>query len=269
MIAAPSDSRREIRDSKRAIAERATPEASSTSAGRAGRRRRSPVLARRHRDAAPPRPATRGRRRCRSTPTGHSRACSAAVDFDLVHVHDPFAPSARLGRPAPLPLAQRRQLPRAQRAHPLDPGGPTAGRDLPRAARRAHRTSCSATEELIERFFPGHYELIEPGADAGVEPWWPTSETRGSGPPGADRVLPRRGAGRAAAVPARDPPPRPSHRLGGRRLGPGAATRSASPSASATACTWSARRQCAAEVADRRRRSARRRLRAARDRRPP
>ena len=49
----------------------------------------------------------------------------------------PVRAQRRLGGAAPLALAQRRQLPRAQRADALDPGRAAAGRDLPRPARRA------------------------------------------------------------------------------------------------------------------------------------
>ena len=47
----------------------------------------------------------------------------------------------------------------------LDPGRAAAGRDLPRPARRPHRQLPRRPRDLIERFFPGHYELVEPGAD--------------------------------------------------------------------------------------------------------
>ena len=40
----------------------------------------------------------------------------------------------------------------------------------------ARTTSCRVTEELIERFFPGTYERVEPGAGVAANPWWPGSE---------------------------------------------------------------------------------------------
>ncbi len=51
----------------------------------------------------------------------------------------PVRPERRLDGAASLALAQRRQLPRAERADPLDPGGAAAGRDLLRPPRRPHR----------------------------------------------------------------------------------------------------------------------------------
>ena len=43
--------------------------------------------------------------------------------------------------------------------------------------------SCGTTATLIERFFPGSYERVEPGADPGVEPWWPGGDRRQGGQP--------------------------------------------------------------------------------------
>ena len=37
----------------------------------------------------------------------------------------------------------------------------------------ARTVGSRTTGELIERFFPGRYELLEPGAEPDAEPWWP------------------------------------------------------------------------------------------------
>ena len=76
-------------------------------------------------------------------------------------------------------------------------------------ARRAART----TAELMERFFPGTYELVTPGADREVEGWWPgpgcrhAHEADPSGPCGSPSASRRSAArcgsscGRCAACP--------------------------------------------------------------------
>ena len=86
-------------------------------------------------DAA--RPADRGPLRCRSTSAGRSRTCSAAWT-STSSTSTIRSRRARLGRPAPLALAERRHLPRADGARPLDPGRAAAGGDLLRAARCPH-----------------------------------------------------------------------------------------------------------------------------------
>ena len=88
-------------------------------------------------------PLPRGPRpRAAPLPLDVSRAlegCSRGVDFDVVHVHDPFRRAPRSAALRHSRGAQRRQLPRADRARPLDPGRAALGRDLPRPSRRAHR----------------------------------------------------------------------------------------------------------------------------------
>ena len=106
----------------------------------------------RPRGAADRRPATR------------SSGCSKRRTLDIVHVHEPFAPERLLGGAAPLLLAQRRHLPRAAGAGALDPGGAAAGRDLLRPHRRPHRDQ-RGDRELLERYFPAAYELVEPGGE--------------------------------------------------------------------------------------------------------
>jgi predicted metal-dependent phosphoesterase TrpH/glycosyltransferase involved in cell wall biosynthesis len=97
----------------------------------------------------------------------------AAVELDLVHVHDPFAPSA-----ASVALRHSRSLNVGSFHEPTE-------RILSTQVARplveiffgrldARTVSGGATSELMERFFPGTYELIPPGADRDVEGWWPT-----------------------------------------------------------------------------------------------
>ena len=129
------------------------------------------------------------------------------VDFDIVHVHDPFAPSA-----ASVALRHSRSLNVGSFHEPTE-------RILSTQVARplveiffgrldARTASCRTTSDLMERFFPGTYELVKPGADRGVAGWWPRHGTstrdRGSGwrAARADRVLPSRGARRAAALPS-------------------------------------------------------------------
>ena len=176
VIAAPSDSRGEIRESKRAIAE--------------AKRRPASLFAR-----AEPRvialgtgiPLPRGQRpRPAPLPLDATRALEGlfeGVDFDLVHVHDPFAPSLTSAA-----LRQSRSL-NVGSFH--EPNERTLSTQVARPLVEiflgrldARTTSCGATEELLERFFPGQYERVAPGADPGIEPWWPEAGAQpgGSGP---------------------------------------------------------------------------------------
>jgi predicted metal-dependent phosphoesterase TrpH/glycosyltransferase involved in cell wall biosynthesis len=165
VIAAPSDSRREVRESRRAIAEAQTDPA-SLFGGDTPR-----VLALGTGIPLPhgPRP------RAAPLPVDVSKALEAllgGVDFDLVHVHDPFAPSV-----ASAALRHSRSLnvgsfyEPSERILSTQVARPLVEIFLGRLDART--TSCGATEELLERFFPGHYERVEPGADAEVEAWWP------------------------------------------------------------------------------------------------
>jgi predicted metal-dependent phosphoesterase TrpH/glycosyltransferase involved in cell wall biosynthesis len=175
VIAAPSDSRREIRESKRAIAEARDRPASLFG-------RRTPrVLA-----IGTGIPLPHGSRpRTAPLPLDANRALEGlfeGVDFDLVHVHDPFAPSLTSAA-----LRQSRSL-NVGSFH--EPNERTLSTQVARPLVEvflgrldARTTSCGTTEELLERFFPGHYDRLEPGADSEVAPWWPTGETgNGSGP---------------------------------------------------------------------------------------
>ena len=117
------------------------------------------------------------------------------VDFDFVHVHEPFAPSASS---AAL---------RHSRALNVGTFHSTTERFVSTQVARkvvellfgrldGRTTSFAATRDLIERYFPGDYEVIMPGADL-----LPRPET--SNGDAGDRVLGGGGAGRAASVRAR------------------------------------------------------------------
>ena len=84
--------------------------------------------------------------------------------LDIVHVHEPFAPSvssAALRHSYSLNVATFHA---PAGAGPLDPGRAAAGRDLLRPPRRPHRRH-AGDRELLERYFPGPYELVGPGGD--------------------------------------------------------------------------------------------------------
>jgi predicted metal-dependent phosphoesterase TrpH/glycosyltransferase involved in cell wall biosynthesis len=101
------------------------------------------------------------------------------VDFDVVHVHDPFAPSATA-----VALRHSRSLNVGTFHEPTERILSTqVARPLVEIffGRLDTRT---VTSELIQRFFPGSYELMEPGADPGVEGSWP-----GDGDAGDDRPV--------------------------------------------------------------------------------
>ena len=94
------------------------------------------------------------------------------VELDVVHVHDPFAPSA-----ASVALRHSRSLNVGSFHEPTE-------RILSTQVARplveiffgrldARTASCRTTSALMERFFPGTYELVTPGADREVKGWWP------------------------------------------------------------------------------------------------
>ncbi|HEX5763739.1 MAG TPA: PHP domain-containing protein [Solirubrobacterales bacterium] len=88
----------------------------------------------------------------------------ASGELDVVHVHDPFAPSvasAALRHSLSLNVAtfhsQRERLFSTQVARPLV--------EIFFGRLDARTVSTAATGRLLERYFPGSYELIEPGGD--------------------------------------------------------------------------------------------------------
>ena len=159
----------------------------------------------------------RGRRRCRSTSAARSRGCSAGSTSTS-------STSTTRSRPA----SPRRRCATRARSTSAASTSPASGSSRPRWRGRWSRSSsagstrappaAATTESLMERFFPGPYERVEPGADARRRALVAGRRGRRRAP-AADRLLPRRGARRPAAVPARDPPARSRRRLGGGGLG--------------------------------------------------
>ena len=201
----PSTSRRPSASPRRRSEPRASgPRRCSTAPGRASAT--GATAGRRCSRSAPslplPRGPARGRRRCRSTSAARSRSCSAAVELDIVHVHEPFAPSPPRRRCA----TRSRSTSGASTSRP-------SGSSRPRWRGRWWRSSSAGSTparrpaarpaELMERFFPGAYELIEPGADRG-ERWWPGDRRRSgaSGPCGSPTAS-RRSAARCGSSCAR------------------------------------------------------------------
>jgi predicted metal-dependent phosphoesterase TrpH/glycosyltransferase involved in cell wall biosynthesis len=164
LIVAPSESRTAIRDSRRAIRE-AAENPRSLFSGREPR-----VLAIGGTIPLPSGP----RRRPAPIPVDVSRTLEqllGSVPLDLVHVHEPFAPS-----PGSAALRHSQSLNVASFHEPAE-------RVLSTQVARmvvevffgridARIAGNQATGELLERFFPGAYELIRPGADV-AEPALP------------------------------------------------------------------------------------------------
>ncbi|MGH2954471.1 MAG: PHP domain-containing protein, partial [Solirubrobacterales bacterium] len=96
----------------------------------------------------------------------------AGVGFDIVHVHDPFAPSA-----ASTALRHSRSLnvgsfhEPSERVLSTQVARPLVEIFLGRLDART--IGSQTTGELIERFFPGSYELVAPGADPEPGVKWP------------------------------------------------------------------------------------------------
>jgi len=157
LIIAPSESRKAIRESRRLIRE------AQTSPGVIWRGHNPRVIAIGQSIPLPSGP----RRRPAPLPLDVSRALERlldAVPLDLLHVHEPFAPST--GSAA---LRHSLSLNVASFHEPVE-------RVLSTQVARmlvevffgridARTASNEATGELLQRFFPGRYELIRPGAD--------------------------------------------------------------------------------------------------------
>jgi glycosyltransferase involved in cell wall biosynthesis len=157
LIVAPSESRKAIRESRRLIRQaQDRPELL--------RRGENPrVIALGQSIPLPSGP----RRRPPPLPVDVSRAMErllGAVPFDLLHVHEPFAPST--GSAA---LRHSQSLNVATFHEPVERVLSTqVARMLVEVffGRIDERTASNeATGELLQRFFPGRYELIRPGAD--------------------------------------------------------------------------------------------------------
>ena len=143
-----------------------------------------------------------------SLPLDVSRTLEDLLDhaeLDFVHVHEPFAPSASS---AAL---------RHSRALNVGTFHSTTERFVSTQVARkvvellfgrldGRTASFAATRDLIERYFPGDYRVIRPGADLLHRP-------EADEAPPRDRPLRRGGAGCAAAVPACAAPPPARARL--------------------------------------------------------
>jgi predicted metal-dependent phosphoesterase TrpH/glycosyltransferase involved in cell wall biosynthesis len=183
VVAAPSDSRAAVRESRRAI--RAAREGSQAAldgrwtgarAAPAGDGAGPPVLA-----LGSGIPMPRGPRPpAAPLPLDVSRSLDellGGVAFDIVHVHDPFAPSA-----ASAALRHSRSLnvgsfhEPSERVLSTQVARPLVEIFLGRLDART--VSSQTTAELMERFFPGAYELVPPGADRERQPWWPDGDGR-------------------------------------------------------------------------------------------
>jgi predicted metal-dependent phosphoesterase TrpH/glycosyltransferase involved in cell wall biosynthesis len=186
LVAAPSESRAAVRDSRRAIAGEGGARAldGAWRGARAGGDDGPPVLA-----LGSGIPLPRGPRpRAAPVPLDVSRTLDrllGGTELDVVHVHDPYAPSA-----ASAALRHSRSLnvgtfhEPAERVLSTQVARPLVEVFFGRLDART--TSSHTTAALIERFFPGSYELVEPGAEGGLEGVWPGHE--GAGAPRPVRI---------------------------------------------------------------------------------
>ena len=180
----------------------------------------------------------RGRPRSRSTSRARSSGCSAAWTSTS-------STSTTRSRPA---WARRRCATRSS----LNVGSfyePTERTLSTQVARPlveiflgrldARTTSCAATEELMERFFPGSYERVEPGRRRRAGAVVAERARRLRAPCGSPSASEEeRGALRLFT--AGDPPPAGAGRVGGGRSGQPTRARSGSRRSSATASASSA-----------------------------
>ena len=137
------------------------------------------------------------RRRAASLPLDVARTIEEALvnlPLDIVHIHEPFAPSA-----SSVALRHSRGLNVGSFHAPTER---ILSTQLTRPLSRllfgrldARTASYQATRELIQRYFPGDYRVILPGAEVESPA---TAAARNRAAP----VQRRRGAGRAAPVPA-------------------------------------------------------------------
>ncbi|CAN5523234.1 hypothetical protein BH20ACT15_BH20ACT15_06650 [soil metagenome] len=170
LVATPSDSRTAIRESRRAI-KAAADDPASLFADHNPR-----LLAIGQRIPLPSGP----RRRPPPIPVDVSRSLEQVferVQFDVVHVHEPFAPSAgsaALRHSLSLNVATFHEP--AERVLSTQVARTLVEMFFGRIDART--ASSEATGELIERFFPGAYELIRPGADTAAPALEPPPEGR-------------------------------------------------------------------------------------------
>jgi predicted metal-dependent phosphoesterase TrpH/glycosyltransferase involved in cell wall biosynthesis len=183
VVAAPSAVRASVRESRHAIAKAASGEGAmfdgAWTGARAGADGGPPVLA-----LGTGIPLPRGPRpRAAPLPVDVSRALErllAGVELDIVHVHDPFAPSlasAALRHSRSLNVGSFHEP--SERILSTQVARPLVEIFLGRLDART--VSSQTTAELIDRFFPGPYDLVEPGADPDPDPWWPGESAAGAG----------------------------------------------------------------------------------------
>jgi predicted metal-dependent phosphoesterase TrpH/glycosyltransferase involved in cell wall biosynthesis len=176
LVAAPSESRGAVRESRRLIRDAADrPKAlfDRTWKGERVGGDGPPVLAVGSGLSMPrgPRP------RAAPVPLDVSRTVESllvAAGTDIVHVHDPFAPSV-----SSTALRHSRSLNVGSFHEPSERVLSTqVARPLVEIffGRLDARTATSAvTAELMERFFPGGYEEIEPGVRSDLDEFWPAN----------------------------------------------------------------------------------------------
>jgi glycosyltransferase involved in cell wall biosynthesis len=128
-------------------------------------------------------PFSAARRRARSLPVDVARTIEEALQaltLDVVHVHEPFAPSA-----SSVALRTSRALNVATFHEPTERAVSTQlGRPLSQllfSRLDARLTTYRATRDLLQRYFPADYRTIGPAAD-------PIARVSGD-PPGSDRPL--------------------------------------------------------------------------------
>ena len=187
LVAAPFESRAAVRESRRAI-DASDGDLVGLDAGWAGPRAAGdggpPVLA-----LGSGIPMPRGPRpRAAPLPLDVNRTVErllTGIAFDIVHVHEPYAPSA-----ASAALRHSRALnvgsfhEPSERVLSTQVARPLVEIFFGRLDARA--VASRTTADVIKRFFPGGYELLEPGADPDVEPAWP------AGPPAENGERPVR-----------------------------------------------------------------------------
>jgi len=174
LVAAPSESRRAVRESRRAIVEAEARPASIFGAGWSGERAAPngpPVVA-----IGSGLPLPHGPRpRAAPVPLDVSRTLDrllGGVELDVVHVHDPFAPSASsaaLRHSRSLNVGSFHEA--SERVLSTQVARPLVEIFLGRLDART--TSSRTTSQLLERFFPGAYERLAPGWPGDTEAWWP------------------------------------------------------------------------------------------------
>jgi hypothetical protein len=159
LVIAPSESRTLVRDSRRAV--RSSPESLLQ------RAEDGPVVV----GVGEVLPFSPARRRAASLPVDVARTIEEAlteVALDVVHVHEPFAPSASSAA-----LRHSRALnvgsfhAPTERVLSTQLTGPFSRLLFSRIDARL--ASYRATRDLLQRFFPGDYRVVLPGADQGRE----------------------------------------------------------------------------------------------------